>query len=281
LTRLVVDDGPHSSLSLPLIGETLIGRDRDSCQLILDRDPGVSRRHARISVENDTVWIYQDLGSANGSWLVSPDGQRRRLTERHVLADGDRIELGATALLFREEVAGSNTLVMPGLVAEGATLVHAHADWPTEVAYVVERGGAGRTVRLGFETTLGRARECELIVDAADVSRRHAEIRFEDGRFVLHDLGSANGTFLLRDDRLRRLAGPTPLQSGDAIVLGSCHFGFVDTSAPSAAPAPAPTEELKIDIDQAKASRDAAQVMDTEYFKALRARAQSMRRRAP
>jgi pSer/pThr/pTyr-binding forkhead associated (FHA) protein len=276
VTRLIVDVGPHSGLTVPLIDETLIGRDPGACQLTLERDHGVSRRHASVAPGPDGNWVYRDLGSANGSWLIT-DGGRRRLTEEHRLADGDRIELGATGLLFRAELlAVSGTVLFPGLADSAATVVPARSDWPARVAYLVERGGAARTIRLGPETTLGRAQGCELVVDAPDVSRRHAAIKHEGERFVLHDLGSANGTFLLRGDRLRRLDAPVELENGDSIVLGRLQFGFMDTSAEAAREQ---IEELTIEIDHAKKARDAAQVMESEYFRSLRARVQEMRRR--
>src|ERR1044072_3611606 len=45
------------------------------------------------------------------------------------------------------------------------------------------------------EVVLGRSRECAVRLGDADTSRRHAKIMCSGGRFVLHDLGSTNGTF--------------------------------------------------------------------------------------
>ncbi len=57
-------------------------------------DPGVSRQHARIVRAGETYYV-EDLGSANGTLL---DG--RRVT-REALADGARITVGASVLVFR------------------------------------------------------------------------------------------------------------------------------------------------------------------------------------
>ena len=72
---------------------------------------------------------------------------------------------------------------------------------------------------------LGRSRECDVRVADLNVSRKHAEVRDEDGDLVLVDLGSTNGTLLNGRpvDRQR-------LQDGDTITLGSTEIVFGDWS---------------------------------------------------
>ncbi|HEV2661207.1 MAG TPA: FHA domain-containing protein, partial [Ktedonobacteraceae bacterium] len=45
-------------------------------------------------------------------------------------------------------------------------------------------------------TTVGRQQGVQLLIDEATVSRRHAEISYANGQFILRDLGSSNGTFV-------------------------------------------------------------------------------------
>ncbi|MQA86243.1 MAG: DUF2662 domain-containing protein [Streptosporangiales bacterium] len=71
---------------------TLLGRGTD-CDLRLV-DPGVSRHHAELRLEGDTVTLI-DLGSTNGTFL---NGQPVRSV---VLTDGARVTLGRTTLIFR------------------------------------------------------------------------------------------------------------------------------------------------------------------------------------
>jgi hypothetical protein len=73
---------------------TLLGRGTD-CDLRLV-DPGVSRHHAELRVENDQV-VLVDRGSTNGTFV---NGQPVR---RVVLTDGTHITLGRTTLVFRQE----------------------------------------------------------------------------------------------------------------------------------------------------------------------------------
>lgn len=71
---------------------TVVGRGVDA-DLRLN-DPGVSRRHAELRVEGDTVLIV-DLGSTNGVRVNDVPTTRRQL------APGDRVELGSTVLVFQ------------------------------------------------------------------------------------------------------------------------------------------------------------------------------------
>ncbi len=43
---------------------------------------------------------------------------------------------------------------------------------------------------------LGRHESCDLVLPDPDISRRHAEIRYTGGRWILRDLNSANGTIV-------------------------------------------------------------------------------------
>lgn len=73
---------------------TLLGRGTD-CDLRLV-DPGVSRHHAEIRVEGPEI-VLVDLGSTNGSFVNG--NPIRRVT----LADGARVTMGRTTLVFRRD----------------------------------------------------------------------------------------------------------------------------------------------------------------------------------
>ncbi|MBD0317463.1 MAG: DUF3662 and FHA domain-containing protein [Thermoleophilia bacterium] len=68
---------------------------------------------------------------------------------------------------------------------------------------------------------LGRSRECDLRLDDANVSRRHAEIRQEDGAWWIVDLGSTNGVEV-NGRRVER----AKLSEADRIVLGRTELRF-------------------------------------------------------
>ncbi len=59
----------------------------------------------------------------------------------------------------------------------------------------------------------------------AKVSRRHARIIHENGRFMIEDLGSTNGTYVNRGRRL--IPGDTHLlNDGDEIIVGKTFLRF-------------------------------------------------------
>jgi DNA-binding winged helix-turn-helix (wHTH) protein len=74
-------------------GDNIIGRDPRSA-VWLD-DESVSRRHARISVDNDVARV-EDLESTNGTFL-----NRAPLNSPTVLQDGDIVRVGTLRLTFR------------------------------------------------------------------------------------------------------------------------------------------------------------------------------------
>jgi len=61
------------------------------------------------------------------------------------------------------------------------------------------------------------------------ISRKHARISFSDGTWTVTDLGSSNGTFLLRDDFER--VEEANLEDGAELALGNARFVFRTASA--------------------------------------------------
>ncbi|MCA9963506.1 MAG: FHA domain-containing protein [Anaerolineales bacterium] len=78
------------------------------------------------------------------------------------------------------------------------------------------------------EFIIGRGHDCDIILPERQVSRHHVKIIKENGRFVLHDLGSKNGTHL----NGRAFTGTAVLKDGDEIQIALCvKLAFIGTDA--------------------------------------------------
>jgi len=82
-------------------------------------------------------------------------------------------------------------------------------------------GDGRRTVIEGERFVVGRSRDCDLVIDDANISRHHAELRPEGDSWRIADLGSTNGVKINR-----RRVDEGLLRSGDRITLGLTDFDF-------------------------------------------------------
>lgn len=83
-------------------GETIVGRTTHDLP-VLD-DPSISRRHARLTVNQHGAWI-EDLQSKNGTFVGAA-----RVTGRHPLRDGDIVRLGVVPFVMRMSARAGSTI---------------------------------------------------------------------------------------------------------------------------------------------------------------------------
>jgi serine phosphatase RsbU (regulator of sigma subunit) len=88
----------------------------------------------------------------------------------------------------------------------------------------------GRKFELGTDRAIiGRSAECDVPLDVAAVSRRHAAILRDCDRYFVEDLHSRNGTFL--NDQ--RVVDRAPLEDGDQLIICDQTFRFHADRRPS------------------------------------------------
>ena len=82
------------------------------------------------------------------------------------------------------------------------------------------------------DCSLGRGDDCGVQLNSKHISRRHCQIKIEDGHVWVRDLSSRNGTCVNHE----RLEGQRRLQSGDILKVGNFKFELqlLDNSASDA-----------------------------------------------
>jgi pilus assembly protein CpaF len=110
--------------------------------------------------------------------------------------------------------------------------------------HIQEKGGEQR--RMVFnkpEVTIGRVQGNDIVLPKGNVSKRHARIVLKDGKFIIVDLKSTNGTYV----NGRKITSPLVVKDSDKIYIGDFIVGVDEAasaeegdgaSEPTAAPPP-------------------------------------------
>ncbi|KQS17499.1 FHA domain-containing protein [Frigoribacterium sp. Leaf186] len=123
----------------------------------------------------------------------------------------------------------------PGKASSTATAPPAPSPRPAPAAPASAPQGDGRATRLvitkgakaGLEMplgdgplTIGRSQESNLVIRDDYTSTHHARLMLWNGRWVVQDLDSTNGTFLAGE----RVSVPTPVPTGATVTIGQTSF---------------------------------------------------------
>src|SRR5688572_27461914 len=87
---------------------------------------------------------------------------------------------------------------------------------------ITEKGGEQR--RMVFnkaEVTIGRVQGNDIVLPKGNVSKRHARIVLKDGKFIIVDLKSTNGTYV----NGRKITSPLVVKDSDKIYIGDFIVG--------------------------------------------------------
>jgi hypothetical protein len=142
----------------------------------------------------------------------------------------DRLRLGEFGIQARLVKPAGREERAPSQGERGHTMVYSVSDRISEQLQRPDPHRGTARLRVGDRTSivgsggavLGRSRECDVVLDDANVSRRHAEIRPSGGSWIIVDLGSTNGVKV----NGRRIDGPQSLRPGDAVELGTSRVTF-------------------------------------------------------
>lgn len=199
-----------------------IGRSRQN-DIALD-DLAISRVHAKLTKSGDDI-LLEDQNSENGCFL---NGLRIR---RAVLQPEDEILIAR----YRLKLTPVATQVTPIAAAEapaseirqefGTIFVPPQISAPGTNAVLVLRTGHPNGEKIFAwdkpELLIGRGGNCEISIFEAQVARRHARLLREGDRYVIEDIGSANGT-RVNGKRITTYG----LAPGDTIGVGTHEIVF-------------------------------------------------------
>jgi Protein of unknown function (DUF3662)/FHA domain len=114
----------------------------------------------------------------------------------------------------------------------GKTMVYSTSSRVQEELHEARSARAGRAMVIAEGkrmpvgpggAVIGRSRECDIVLQDSNVSRRHAEIRPAGGDgWTIADLGSTNGVKV----NGQAIGSATPLNAGDRIVVGTVDVTF-------------------------------------------------------
>jgi diguanylate cyclase (GGDEF)-like protein len=189
-TCLVFIEGARLGDLLLLDDESIVlGRD-ESCEVRVP-GAGVSRRHCRIARDGE-VWVLQDLGSTNGTWLNDEP------VNLAALRDGDIIGVGDSLLKFvteRNVEARYYSELHEKLARDSLTGLSNKESFERVIEVEVQRARRyGRTLSL-------------ILMDLdhfKQVNDRHGHLA---GDAVLRQLGETLRTRVRRGDNLFRVGG--------------------------------------------------------------------------
>lgn len=217
--KLVISDDEGKTTVVPLIrDEITIGRKEGNTIRLTDRN--VSRFHARV-IRKEESFVIEDLGSMCGTNVNA----KILRSESQAITSGDQVSIGDYSLSIRSDVAADVPMgrqMEPGDQA-GIGKVTSHAR-----LVLLGEPAPGRELDLTAELyVIGRTEDANCRVDHPSISRAHARLDLESGKWTISDLDSVNGIFIngfKKDDYV--------LKAGDIIRLGTVDFRFVAPGEP-------------------------------------------------
>ncbi len=234
--KLIVKEGPQPGETFPLEKVELVMGREPGVEIQID-SPGVSRRHARLSLQSGQYFLH-DLGSSNGTFL---NGER--LGQARPLKHGDQIRLGRTVTLeyqseepqiYATMIEGTQpavgaTMVEGAPLPVGATLVGDQPlpyQEPSDIKLVVAVAGEPvKTYTLSqSRISIGRAEDNTITINSRIVSRQHAYLERAQSGYRLVVLPEAGNPVLLEG---RPVVSPHQLGHGDILRIGSLDPGLM------------------------------------------------------
>lgn len=259
MVKLIIEDDEGKTTVVPLIrDEITIGRKEGNTIRLTERN--VSRRHAKILKQNGTIFI-EDLSSYNGiringnritgrvaviegdriqigdyvlglkleglaeaSWTTSNSTEGR---ETKPFSSPEPVSLETTIEIVQPPAAAIQDSFesKPVSPAKSSTPEEKSAPRPLPAARLV-------CVSVNFASqewildkpliVLGRTEDNDIVINHRSISRHHARVVVDRGRYTIIDLQSSNGIRVNGEEY-----GKVELRRGDLVDLGHVRLRFV------------------------------------------------------
>lgn len=176
---LIRPDGSEGGVHELTEGENQIGRNHGD---IFENDGYLSPTHASLTVTGKSA-VIRDLDSLNGVFV--------KMTQEEELEPGQVIRIGQELLRY-------DSIEPPTPLKDGTEVMGSPNPgyWGKITVIIGKQIDGSAYPLLGDSVTLGRERGEINFPDDGYVSGLHARLSNQDGRVVLTDLGSSNGTFI-------------------------------------------------------------------------------------
>jgi hypothetical protein len=200
-------------------------------------DPQILGQHATLT-HSDSGYIIE---AAPGAPVLI----NKQPASRSSLLNEDEVIVGQTRLIYRDKSGATARQVDESAMAEAAPggMPLSPASFappvssagfppaaPIQPVPAASVGGSGLWLADPLTgqrhnlhpdvTTIGRAPENQIVLASPIVSGYHAEVRHENGQYVLYDKDSRNGTFV----NGRRITAPNLIKAGWRIMIGDTEF---------------------------------------------------------
>ncbi len=193
-----------------------VGRGSEN-DIVLDQEPGISRLHFELKFE-DGGW---QLKSESRYGLLYLEDQ---VIDKMNLRDSARFRVPPYEFEFTDSTYSAHSQTTDNLDAGEKTMVGGQ-NLKAYLKFLDHRGLARNLYKLeGDSWVAGRDTPCSIFVDHQKMSRRHFEIKLQNGQYLIRDLQSSNGTHL--NGRPLSSEDWTPLQSYDSISVSDLLFQF-------------------------------------------------------
>jgi pSer/pThr/pTyr-binding forkhead associated (FHA) protein len=185
----------------------------------------------------DLVFILEDLGTPfekaepaleylNSRGLIMPyTGDAVYLTERGSRAVSEEQDIRA---MEKYQPSWPQPAPQPQMASSSMPQPQAQASttalprpWRPTISYVDPNDGQTHKFEIGWTEVIGRSDEASLKIPDPRASKKHIEIKYAGDRYVLRDLGSANGTMVNG-----AYVDVHPLRHGDVVLVGRTEITY-------------------------------------------------------